>query len=182
MDRSEATSAAELEKKKESRTCPRTYFLCSRGSPYLLQALYKSLVEHAAALRALRREYYALKDKEQTLSDILSSLRAGYNPNYQDMAVLEAVRGYEFYAGLPPSNDRDKAKEEEGETSEGQDTETEDEEPEIEWLDDGEWSKAKLDTDLNDLLATDLDALLLEHDQHTESDEESDSLRGFHIF
>ncbi|KAL5508480.1 hypothetical protein ACEPAH_6099 [Sanghuangporus vaninii] len=156
MDRSEAMSAAELEKKKQS-------------------PLYQSLVEHAAALRALKREYNDLKDKEQTLSDILSSLRAGYNPNYQDMAVLEAVRGYEFYAGLPPSNDRDRAKEEEDEKAKSEDAKVEEEEPEVEWLDEGEWSRDKLEKDLNDLLATDLDSLLLEHDQHTDS-EESDSL------
>ena len=65
------------------------------------------------ALRALKRSYEELLEKEKTLSDILSALRAGYNPNYQDMAVLNAVRGWEYHAGLPHINDVGKEHEEE---------------------------------------------------------------------
>ncbi|EJD00926.1 endoplasmic reticulum protein [Fomitiporia mediterranea MF3/22] len=155
-DRSEATSAAELEEKKKS-------------------PLYQSLVTHTAALKALKRAYNDLAEKEQTLSEILSSLRAGYNPNYQDMAVLEAVRGYEHYAGLPPSNDRDRAKEE-GEAPAEEESKTEEKEvEEEEELEEGEWTKEQLEKDLESLLDTDVESLLIEHDQHVGT-EASDSL------
>ena len=128
------------------------------------------------ALRALKRSYEELVEKEKTLSDILSALRAGYNPNYQDMAVLEAVRGYEFYAGLPASNDRDRAKEDEaGSEVSKDDSGSKGEEPLVEY--DDEWSKDQLEKDLTDLLDTDIESLLLEHDQHARNDAES--LREF---
>ena len=128
------------------------------------------------ALRALKRSYEELVEKEKTLSDILSALRAGYNPNYQDMAVLEAVRGYEFYAGLPSSNDRDRAKEgEAGSEVSKDDSGSKEEESPAEY--DDEWTKDQLEKDLTDLLDTDIESLLLEHDQHAGNDAES--LREF---
>ena len=42
-----------------------------------------------------------MKERDRTLGEILNTLREGYNPNYQDMAVLEAVRGWEVIEGLP---------------------------------------------------------------------------------
>jgi len=56
-------------------------------------ALYTSLVTHHNALKSLQREHKKRLEREKQLSDILDTLRHGYNPNYQDMAVLEAVRG-----------------------------------------------------------------------------------------
>ncbi|THH05009.1 hypothetical protein EW145_g5112 [Phellinidium pouzarii] len=149
LDRTESTSAAALEQKKES-------------------PLYQSLLTHSAALKSLKREHEKLASREKTLTDILSSLRAGYNPNYQDMAVLEAVRGYEFYAGLPSSNDRDRAKEEEVDVE--ADAEELEKELEEEKLGDGEWSKEQLEQELDDLLNADHVSLLLEHDQHVGTD------------
>jgi hypothetical protein len=37
----------------------------------------------------------SLENRITTLGNILDNLKNGYNPNYQDMAVLEAVRGWE---------------------------------------------------------------------------------------
>ncbi|KAI5116540.1 hypothetical protein M0805_004323 [Coniferiporia weirii] len=146
LGRTETTSAAVIEQKKES-------------------PLYQSVIEHAAALKALKRAKEELAARERTLSDILSSLRAGYNPNYQDMAVLEAVRGYEYYAGLPSSNDRDRAKDEEAE-AEAEIEEEEEKVEEAQKLEEGEWTKEQLEQGLDDLLDTDYVTLLLEHDQH----------------
>src|ERR1700758_2722806 len=64
-------------------------------------ALYTSLITHHNALKSLQREHKKHLEREKQLSDILDTLRHGYNPNYQDMAVLEAVRGWEYLAGLP---------------------------------------------------------------------------------
>ncbi|KAH8113337.1 endoplasmic reticulum protein [Phellopilus nigrolimitatus] len=150
IDRTESTSAAALELKKES-------------------PLYQSLLAHGAALRALKRAHEKLATREQTLADILSALRAGYNPNYQDMAVLEAVRGYEFYAGLPASNDRDRAADADGGgdgEGDGEKSEVEKMMEEEEELGADEWTREQLDKDLGDLLDTDHVSLLLEHDEH----------------
>ena len=132
----------------------------------LLLALYKSLEEHSNALKSLKREYDKLKEDEKTLADILSQLRAGYNPNYQDMAVLEAVRGWEFYAGLPHIGDTDNSSSGE---DEGTDTTVVDGPPDMppdEPLEEGMWSKEKLEHQLGSLLYADHTNLLMEHDNH----------------
>ena len=88
------------------------------------------------------------------------------------MAVLEAVRGYEYYAGLPPSNDRDKAKEEEDADAEAEAEAilpSDDAEP-VQQLEEGEWTKEELGQGLDSLLEEDLDSLLLEHDQFIGAD------------
>ena len=93
----------------------------------------------------MKREYDKLKEDEKTLADILSQLRAGYNPNYQDMAVLEAVRGWEFYAGLPHIGDTDNSSSGE---DEGTDTTSVDDTADVppdEPLEEGMWSKEKLE-------------------------------------
>ena len=127
--------------------------------------MYQSLAAHSAALKALKRSRDELATKEKALTDILSTLRGGYNPNYQDMAVLEAVRGFEYYAGLPPSNDRDRAKEEdEADAAADEILESENVEA-VEELEEGEWTKDQLQQGLDGLLEEDLDSLLLEHDQ-----------------
>ncbi|KAF7982323.1 hypothetical protein HWV62_29020 [Athelia sp. TMB] len=138
-DRAESLSAAALERKKNS-------------------PLFTSLVIHSQALTSLKREHDAARERTKELEQILSSLRDGYNPNYQDMAVLEAVRGWEHFAGIKP----------EGEQSEGGD-EAEEEEDEEE-LEDGMWSKERLESnELNDLLKVDHIGLLLAHDTFAES-------------
>ncbi|KAI0786480.1 glucosidase II beta subunit-like-domain-containing protein [Abortiporus biennis] len=143
VERAESLSAAELEKKKES-------------------PLYQSLVEHSFALKSLQREHKKHLEREKALGDILDSLRTGYNPNYQDMAVLEAVRGWEQLAGLPHINDVKKDEEGSSEEDESSDAESEPEEE----LEPGMWSAGQLDYQLDSLLNTDYESLLLEHEKH----------------
>lgn len=115
------------------------------------------------------------------LSDILAHLRSGYNPNYQDMAVLEAVRGYEHYAGLPPSNDRDKVEEEELGSDEELNTKSAEEEQIDEDVEE-EWTKEKLEGwELGNVIDQDHETLLLEHEQHLGTDP-TRSIREFNIF
>jgi len=44
---------------------------------------------------SLLHQNKALQEREKALSDVLRNLKEGYNPNYQDMAILEAVCGWE---------------------------------------------------------------------------------------
>ncbi|KAJ8502066.1 hypothetical protein ONZ51_g219 [Trametes cubensis] len=141
VEHTESLSAAALEVRKQS-------------------PLYQSLMTHVTALKSLQREYKKHLEREQALGDILDNLRTGYNPNYQDMAVLEAVRGWEHLAGLPHINDVAKDDEK---AEEGSDEDTDEEEEEEE---DGLWSELQLEHQLDELLGTDYDALLIEHDKH----------------
>jgi len=123
-------------------------------------ALYQSLLVHHTALKSLQKEHKKHLEREKALGDILTSLRAGYNPNYQDMAVLEAVRGWEALAGLPHINDVRKG--DDGEAG----TDTTAENPKTEDVEDeGLWNAAKIEKELDQLLKTDHVTLLLEHDQ-----------------
>ncbi|KAF8991406.1 hypothetical protein BDZ89DRAFT_973841 [Hymenopellis radicata] len=150
-DRTESLSAAELEYKKES-------------------PLYQSLLEHRDALKSLQREHKKHLEREKTLSEILDALRTGYNPNYQDMAVLDAVRGWEYLAGLPHINDVGKDA-----SAETEDDEETDSEPE-EVIPEGEWTPVQLEKDLPKLLKTDYVSLLLEHDEHVSTPAEGSML------
>jgi len=142
VNRAESLSQAALEEKKKS--------------PF-----YQSLITHHHALRSLQREHKKHLERERVLGDILDTLRSGYNPNYQDMAVLEAVRGWEFQAGLPHINDvkKDDEGSDEGDESQGQD------EPE-EVLEEGMWTTGQLEYQLDGLLNSDYESLLLEHEKH----------------
>ncbi|KAH9950157.1 endoplasmic reticulum protein [Amylocystis lapponica] len=140
-ERSEALSAAALELRKQS-------------------PLYESLLEHSRALTSLKREHEKHLEREKALGDILDALRIGYNPNYQDMAVLEAVRGWESLAGLPHINDVGK----DGDSD--ADAEADDADDEEEQLEEGMWSAEKLDSDLDKLLKSNYESLLFEHDKH----------------
>lgn len=111
----------------------------------------------------MKRQQEDLIAREKTLTDILASLRSGYNPNYQDMAVLEAVRGYEYYAGLPSINDRDRKDDDEGSSDKSDEVSKEEEEEEE--LEEGEWTKEQLDKELGPMLYSDYESLLLEHEQ-----------------
>ncbi|KAG2345043.1 hypothetical protein BDR05DRAFT_931060 [Suillus weaverae] len=139
-ERAESLSAAELERKKQS-------------------PLYQSLLVHHTALKSLQKEHKKHLERENALGDILTSLRAGYNPNYQDMAVLEAVRGWEALAGLPHINDVRKGDDGEADTT-AEKRKTEDDAE-----DEGLWNAAKIEKELDQLLKTDHVTLLLEHDQ-----------------
>jgi protein kinase C substrate 80K-H len=122
-------------------------------------ALYTSLITHHNALKSLHREHKKHLEREKQLSDILDTLRHGYNPNYQDMAVLEAVRGWEYLAGLPHISE---AEREEGSDEEGGATAQIDEVKEE--IEEGEWSVQELDQGLDELLNVDHISLLIEHD------------------
>lgn len=135
-------------------------------------ALYQSLMTHVTALKSLQRQYQKHLEREQSLGDILDSLRTGYNPNYQDMAVLEAVRGWEHLAGLPHINDV--GKDDENAEEEGSDEETSQEEEEE---DDGLWSELQVEHQVDELLRTDYDALLIEHDKHIGAPASPSSIR-----
>lgn len=109
------------------------------------------------ALKSLQKEHEKHLEKEKALGDVLDTLRTGYNPNYQDMAVLEAVRGWESLAGLPHINDIRK-----GEDS-GEKTKVHT--PEVEEEDEDVWNADQIDKELDHLLKIDHISLLLEHDR-----------------
>jgi len=122
-------------------------------------ALYTSLITHHSALKSLQRELKKHLEREKQLSDILDTLRHGYNPNYQDMAVLDAVRGWEYLAGLPHITEADREEgsdEEDGATSQVDEAK--------EGLEDGEWSAQQVD----ELLNVDHMSLLIEHDSYVD--------------
>ncbi|EIN10218.1 hypothetical protein PUNSTDRAFT_63724 [Punctularia strigosozonata HHB-11173 SS5] len=145
LERTESLSAAALEEKKKS-------------------PLYTSLITHHNALKSLQRVHKQHLEREKALGDILDALRTGYNPNYQDMAVLEAVRGWEFLAGLPHINDVGKDVSEEGsdEVKDVGESETKEED-----LEPGMWTEGQLTSQLDELLDTDHVSLLIEHERHS---------------
>jgi hypothetical protein len=116
------------------------------------------------ALKSLQHEHKKHLEREQALADILDTLRTGFNPNYQDMAVLEAVRGWEYHAGLPHINDvkKDDAGDDEVENI----VESEEEKKEG-----GEelMTAEELEKEIGPLLETDYVLLLLEHEKHVNS-------------
>ncbi|KAH7888167.1 glucosidase II beta subunit-like-domain-containing protein [Phlebopus sp. FC_14] len=137
-ERAESLSSADLERKKQS-------------------PLYQSLLTHHTALKSLRKQHKKHLEREKALGDILDSLRTGYNPNYQDMAVLEAVRGWEQLAGLPHINNVRKA--EDGADDAQAKSKMQEEEEE------GLWNAAQINKELDRLLKTEHVSLLLEHDK-----------------
>lgn len=142
-----------------------------------ITALYGSLITHYQALKSLQREYKAQVDKVEALGSILDSLRTGYNPNYQDMAVLEAVRGWEQIAGLPHINDVAKG-EDSTEEEEGSDSVPE----EDELLEEGMWSAGRLEYELDSLLGTNYESLLFAHDQFAQAPVLLESLREYYCW
>ncbi|KAG5645275.1 hypothetical protein DXG03_006577 [Asterophora parasitica] len=152
-DRTESISKAALEHKQQS-------------------PLYFSLLQHSEALAALQREHKKHTQREKVLGEILNTLRSGYNPNYQDMAVLEAVRGWEELAGLPHINDVAK-----GSEAESTDAATDkEEEKKDEEKDENAWTAERLERDIDPLLNTDYVSLLLEHDEHIMAPHEEGSI------
>ncbi|KZW03841.1 hypothetical protein EXIGLDRAFT_599996 [Exidia glandulosa HHB12029] len=135
LQRTESVSHASMEHKKQS-------------------PLYQSLITHSRALKSLQQYYKDLQEREKTLADILSALKGGYNPNYQDMAVLEAVRGWDAYNGADDQKDSEVVVP----VVEGA---VEDEEPEP-----GMWSEDQIEHQLDGLINRDYESLLIEHDEH----------------
>ncbi|KAH9483089.1 Glucosidase 2 subunit beta [Psilocybe cubensis] len=150
-ERTESLSQAALEHKKES-------------------PLYKSLIIHNNALKSLQREHKKHLEREKALGQILDALRTGYNPNYQDMAVLEAVRGWEELAKLPHINDVGKDSEAE------KPSENESDEEEEEALEEGMWDAGQLEHQLDGLISTDYLSLLLEHEEYINGPQEGSIL------
>ena len=125
-------------------------------------ALMQSLDAHRKALKSLKREHDKHHEREKALGQILDTLRTGYNPNYQDMAVLEAVRGWEELAGLPHINDVGKDEEGKAQVKSKETSPEEEVEPEM-------WSPSQLEAGLNDLVNSDHVSLLFEHDEHIQT-------------
>ncbi|KAF8485237.1 glucosidase II beta subunit-like-domain-containing protein [Russula ochroleuca] len=144
VERTEALSEEVLEHKKKS-------------------PLYTSLITHHNALKSLQREHKRHLEREKQLSDILDTLRHGYNPNYQDMAVLEAVRGWEYLAGLPHISEAER--EEGGDEEDGATAQVDEVKEELE---EGEWSVRQLEQQLDELLNVDHTSLLMEHDSYVD--------------
>ncbi|KAI0052642.1 hypothetical protein FA95DRAFT_1483311 [Auriscalpium vulgare] len=147
-DRTEAISAEELERKKSS-------------------PLYITLLSQSTALKSLRREHEAAVARSKALEDILDSLRSNYNPNYQDMAVLEAVRSYEYQANLPHIGSAEAEANEEGSDEEDEEAKEDTKSSEIP---EGEWSAEELEHQLDTLVHTDYVSLLVEHEKHIGAD------------
>ncbi|CAE6522222.1 unnamed protein product [Rhizoctonia solani] len=137
LEHTESVDAAALEHQKQS-------------------PLYQSLVSHNSALTSLRSKQAELQAKLDTLEEILASLKRSYNPNYQDMGVLEAVRGWDAYHGIEPESEST-TKQAEGDP---EPESVSDKEPET--VKEDEWTIAKLD----ELARADHVALLLEHSRH----------------
>jgi len=119
----------------------------------------QSLDTHRKALKSLWREHDNHLEREKALGQILDALRTGYNPNYQDMAVLEAVRGWEELAGLPHINDVGKDEEAKPEVK------TEESTAEGEEI----WPTSRLQSESDALLGADHVSLLLEHEEHIQA-------------
>ena len=135
-------------------------------------ALMQSLDTHRQALKSLQLEHDKHLEREKSLGLILDALRTGYNPNYQDMAVLEAVRGWEELAGLPHINDVGKGEEAKAEAK------SEESSP-VEEVESGMWSTSQL---VDTLLKADHISLLLQHEEHLQIPREDSVREYFQLF
>jgi protein kinase C substrate 80K-H len=121
--------------------------------------LYSALQAQSKALKSVHHYYLQYQERAAALGEILASLKEGYNPNYQDMAVLEAVRGW----------DAMNAPEEEG---------NEEEQKEVKF-EDQLWTEDQIKYQLDGLLNKDYPGLLIEHDTHlANAEEDSQSSRA----
>ena len=94
------------------------------------------------------------------------------------MAVLEAVRGWEYLAGLPRVGEAEK---EEGSDVEDAEAKEEKQEGGEEVLEEGMWSAEQLDQGLDALVSSDYVSLLLEHEEHILSPPEGSICESFHF-
>ncbi|KDQ06993.1 hypothetical protein BOTBODRAFT_167442 [Botryobasidium botryosum FD-172 SS1] len=133
LERTEALDAAALAHKKES-------------------PLYRHLEDKNDILSSLLTSHAELKERITALEAVLDGLKRGYNPNYQDMAVLEAVRGWEALSG---EADKDKDKE----PAAADDSSAKPAEPPVE---EEEWTLDQI----NEIKNKDVVSLLLEHEKH----------------
>lgn len=119
--------------------------------------MFKSLESHSELLESLLVLYKRQGERLNALEDILSGLRTGYNPNYQDMAVLEAVRGWEQIAGQPHIND---VKMDEDEDEGGEESQLFDDQTDI--------SDEETERKVESILKTNRVSLLMEHDNYVD--------------
>lgn len=127
-------------------------------------ALYASLKAHADLLKRLQKIQSAQKDRIKELGEILDGLKGGYNPNYQDMAVLAAVRAWDTAKGVKlaatgnddsssvPTDSKEAESDNDSSSTEISSTEEEEEEDIQDWQ-------------INEVLDADHDSLLMEHDE-----------------
>ncbi|CAE6532092.1 unnamed protein product [Rhizoctonia solani] len=171
LEHTESVDAAALEHQKQS-------------------PLYQSLLSHNSALTSLRSKQAELQAKLDTLEDILANLKRSYNPNYQDMGVLEAVRGWDAYHGIEPESESTakqagtdplateaeilEAQANSYATEEGDSESEPTSEKEPEPVKEDEWTTAKLDG----LARADHVALLLEHSRHISGPQGGESEAG----
>jgi alpha 1,3-glucosidase len=76
LDKVERSEAGEIEKKKNSK-------------------LFKRMEEYQSTVTSLRKHREYLHDQVSSLQNLLEDLKKSFNPNYQDMAVLGAVRAFD---------------------------------------------------------------------------------------
>lgn len=82
------------------------------------------------------------------------------------MAVLEAVRGWEYLAGLPHIGEAEKEAESENISEEELGSDEDDKEVPLE---EGMWTAEELENQLDSLVNSDYVSLLLEHEEHIRS-------------
>ncbi|EJT97743.1 hypothetical protein DACRYDRAFT_25080 [Dacryopinax primogenitus] len=145
----EAVDKAILEEKRLKALLDRAESTSAEALEYKLQSpLYDSLLAHSSAVKTLVNKVADLETKIVTLKSILEDLEKGHNPNYQDMAVRGAIKGYQAFL------------EKEKITA----SETEEESPEeaVKEEDMDKWTAEELKR----LGQSDLTELLLEHEHH----------------
>lgn len=76
LDRVERSEAGDIERKKASK-------------------LYKRMEEYQSTVTSLRKHREYLHEQVSSLQTLLEDLKKSFNPNYQDMAVLGAVRAFD---------------------------------------------------------------------------------------
>ncbi|MBW0472288.1 hypothetical protein O181_012003 [Austropuccinia psidii MF-1] len=67
--------------------------------------LYRRITGFQSAITSLRKKNEKLQKDLDQLSNILTDLKAGYNPNYQDMVVKGAVKGFEEWESSEDSTE-----------------------------------------------------------------------------
>ena len=122
----------------------------------LSAATYTTIQDHVDLLNHMTIEQAALQERITALESVLTNLKAGYNPNYQDMAVLEAVRGCGWDALKPEPTEA------EGDAEESTEESTEAEAEPIPEPEEERWTETKI----FQLKSTDPLSVLLEHERH----------------
>lgn len=124
----------------------------------VISATYTLIKDHVDLLNHLAAKEAAFRERIGALERILMNLNAGYNPNYQDMAVLEAVRGWD---ALKPEEEL-KSGEGESPQATSEDPQAVETESEAAPVEEVSWTDDRID----DLKATDPLSVLLEHERH----------------